>query len=182
MSKDHHTKDYTKSKRSLWKIIKNHPDISSSRFSLLELEKQCFLTKCHQLYKITNWPGQVAVSFFWVKFNIANSMIFWKKNLQFFFKNQTIFLNFYKWFKKVVKNIHEWNFFFSYFLNSQIWLNWLMAGCHLGYTAKLKKKLTALWHYNWDSFLKIYNNCLPNIKKLLSIIWTGKLGMLRWRL
>jgi hypothetical protein len=54
-----------------------------------------------------------------------------------------------------------------------------MDGCHLGYTTKLKKKLTGLWHYNWESFLKIYNNCLLNIKELLSIIGTGKLGMLR---
>jgi hypothetical protein len=36
LSKDDHTKDYAKSIRSLRKIIKNHPYISSSKFSSLE--------------------------------------------------------------------------------------------------------------------------------------------------
>ncbi len=117
----------------------------------------------------------MAVSFFGVKFNVAYSMILWIKSPTFFLINFFL-LNYYKWFKKVAKNIHEYNFFFSYFPNSQIWLNWLMDGCHLGHTTKLKKKLTGLWHYNWESFLKIYNNCLPNIKKLLSIICTGNLA------
>jgi hypothetical protein len=36
------------------------------------------------------------------------------------------------------KDVH---FFFSYFVNSQLWLNFLMDDCHFGYIAKLKKKI-----------------------------------------
>jgi hypothetical protein len=32
------------------------------------------------------------------------------------------------------------SFFFSYFVNSQIWLDQLMDNCHLGYIAKLAPK------------------------------------------
>jgi hypothetical protein len=45
LSKDDHTKDYAKSIKSLWKIIKNHPYISSSRLLSLEILKYDFVIK-----------------------------------------------------------------------------------------------------------------------------------------
>jgi hypothetical protein len=55
------------------------------------------------------------------------------------------------WIIKLRKTLGYFFFFFDFFFNRKIWLNWLMDDWHLGWIIKLRKK-------NWGTFFLSFFN------------------------
>jgi hypothetical protein len=86
---------------------------------------------------------------FCVKFHIV------AKDLEFFSVTNSMILNFFfEKFEICMVQVGAWNFFLSYFVNSQ---NWLMDHCHLSYITKLKER-TMVPYDAWQHIAFCYHS------------------------